>query len=129
MRKFNITVLNKYNLSVSDIPRLKVINEDKLSEPLFWRNNIINAWCISKSIGSNADKQYCTDNEIWLGIYDKPYYGHRVHFHVSAYGGMCKYSFDRFYDPSEIETEMDFKTHEECLRILNKLLDDKILAL
>ena len=128
MKKFKIVVPNKYNLTVQDIKNLKIIDESKISEPLFWRNNVIGAWCISKSVGTVADWQFSTDNEIWLGIYDRCYRGSRIHFRVSAYGGMCSYSFNRFYDPSEIESELDFKTHEECLRILNYLLDEQILC-
>lgn len=53
---------NKYNLTTKKIRQLKVRNESKVCEPLFWRNNVINAWCISKDIGTDADKRYGTDN-------------------------------------------------------------------
>ena len=128
MKKFKIVVPNKYNLTVWDIKHLKIVDESKISEPLFWRNSVVGAWCISKSIGTDADRQFSTDNEIWLGIYDRSYRGSRIHFRVSAYGGICNYNFKYFYNPSEIESELDFKTHEECLRILNHLLDEQILS-
>ena len=35
-------VKNKYNLTYKDLSRLKVLNRDKICEPLFWRNNVIN---------------------------------------------------------------------------------------
>ena len=120
---------NKYNLKVSDIKKMIVVDETKLCEPLFWRNNVINAWCISKSIGSNADRRFCSDNGIWFGIYDKPYYGKRVHFDATAWGGMAKYVFKEFFNPKEIENERDLETQEEALKVLNMLLDEKIIKL
>lgn len=81
-------VENKYNLKPSDINKLIVKDRSKIKEPLFWRNNVINAWCILKSIGTDADRRFCDDNEVWIGIYDKPYYRHEVHYHCTCWGGM-----------------------------------------
>lgn len=36
-------VENKYNLTMKKIKKLKVGDEFKIKEPLFWRNNVINA--------------------------------------------------------------------------------------
>lgn len=36
-------VENKYNLKPSDINKLIVKDRSKIKEPLFWRNNVINA--------------------------------------------------------------------------------------
>lgn len=123
----NPKIENKYNLKVADIKRMEVADESKLCEPLFWRNDVINAWCISRSIGTDADKKYCNDNEIWLGIYDKPYYGRRVHFYASCWGGMGSYRFKEFFNIKEIESEKDLETQEETLKILNILLDEGIV--
>lgn len=76
-------VKNKYNLTMKKINNLKIGDESKICEPLFWRNNVVSAWCISKDIGTDADKRYGTDNSFWIGIYDEPYYGKR--FHVKCY--------------------------------------------
>ena len=122
-------VKNKYYLKVSDIKRMKVADESKIKEPLFWRNNVINAWCISKSIGTDADRRFCADNEIWFGIYDKPYYGRRIHFHANCWGGMCRYNFKEFFNTKEVENERDLETQEEALKILNMLLDEGIIKL
>lgn len=81
-------VLNKYNLTLKTARKLEVGDESKICEPLFWRNNVINAWCISRSIGTDVDRKFCNDNEIWIGIYDEPYYHRRVHIHVNCWGGM-----------------------------------------
>lgn len=122
-------VENKYNLKVADIKRMEVADESKLCEPLFWRNDVINAWCISRSIGTDADRRFCADNEIWFGIYDKPYYRRRIHFHASCWGGMAKYEFKNFFDMKEVENERDLETQEETLKILNMLLDEGIIKL
>ena len=36
-------VLNKYNLTLKTARKLEVGDESKICEPLFWRNNVINA--------------------------------------------------------------------------------------
>lgn len=48
-------VENKYNLKPGDIPNLVILDRSKIRSPLFWRNDVINAWCISGSVGSDAD--------------------------------------------------------------------------
>lgn len=121
-------IKNKYHLKPSDINKLVVNDCSKIKEPLFWRNDVINAWCISKSIGTDADRKYCTDNSVWIGIYDKPYYRHEVHCYCTCWGGMGKYNFKKFFDYQEIETEKDLETQETLLQYINQLLDEGILA-
>lgn len=36
-------VLNKYNLTLKTARKLEVGDESKICEPLFWRNNAVNA--------------------------------------------------------------------------------------
>lgn len=122
-------VENKYNLKPSDINKLVVNDRSKIKEPLFWRNDVINAWCISKSIGTDADRKYCTDNSVWIGIYDKPYYCHEVHCYCTCWGGMGRYNFNEFFNYREIETEKDLETQEILLQYINRLLDKGILAI
>ena len=122
-------VKNKYNLTMKKINKLKVGDESKIKEPLFWRNNVINAWCINRIIGTDDDVKYGTDNHIWIGIYDKPYYNRRIHVRCSCYGGMCFYKFDKFFRYEDIEYENDFKTQEELLRTVNMLIDEGILVI
>ena len=64
-------VQNKYNLKFSDIGKMIVIDREALTKKPFWRNNVINAWCLSETTEkSNADSYYCTYNEYWIGFYD-----------------------------------------------------------
>lgn len=122
-------VENKYNLTMKKIHKLKVGDESKINEPLYWRNNVVNAWCISKSIGTDQDRRYGTDNEYWIGVYDKPYYNHRVHAHCNCWGGMGTYRFNKFYRDKDIEHENDLQTQEELLRTINMLIDEGILVI
>lgn len=120
---------NKYNLKPSDVGRMVVVDRSKLKEPLFWRNDVINAWCISKSIGTDWERRYCNDNSVWIGIYDKPYYKKDVHYRCDCWGGMGNYKFKSFFDMREIEREKDLETQETLLEYLNMLLDEGIVEL
>jgi len=40
------TVKNKYNLTMAKIRKLKIVDRSKVGKPLFWRNDVIGAWCI-----------------------------------------------------------------------------------
>ena len=114
-------VPNKYELIGSDLTHLELGDRSKVHEPLFWRNNVINAWCISKTTDP------MDGDEFWLGIYDEPYRRKLVHAHFDAYGGMCSYNITQFYEPSEIENMHDLRIQEDALEILNKLLDEGII--
>ena len=64
------TVKNKYNLTMAKIRKLKIVDRSKVGKPLFWRNDVIGAWCIVGSAGNKMDVVFGTDNEFWIGIYD-----------------------------------------------------------
>jgi len=124
-------VENKYNLKPSDISKLKILDRSKIKEPLFWRNDVIDAWCITKTIGSYDDHRFCDDNSMWIGIYDetaKSYAG-RIRSYCTSYGGMCGYDFNTFFDYTEIENEKDLQTQEALLKYVNQLIDEGILGL
>ena len=122
-------VENKYNLKFSDIKNLQIVDRSRICEPLFWRNDVVGAWCISREIGSRKDIEFCTNNEVWIGIYDKPYYGKLIHCNCYSYGGVCGYNFKRFFNEKEIENELDLQTHEFIVETINMLIDEGILAL
>ena len=124
-------VENKYNLNINKIKKLKIGDRSKISEPLFWRNNVINAWCISGSSGTDADHRFGTDDGYWIGIYDenaKSYAG-KFRFNFSSYGGMCSYNFTSFYRSKDIENENDLRIQELFLEKINYLIDNGILIL
>lgn len=119
-------VSNKYNLTIDKIKKLKVneLKRNLICEPLFWRNNVISAWCICESFSHPE-----ISTEYWIGIYDidaKAYKG-KFRFYFSAFGGMCNYKFKRFFDYSEIENELDLCVQEAFLEKINYLIDNQIL--
>lgn len=122
-------VKNKYNLTIPQIKKLVIKDRSQVCAPLFWRNNVISAWCISGHAGAKADERFSTDNEYWLGIYDedaKAYKG-KFRFEFSTYGGMCGYRFNKFFQPADIECENDLLIQERFLEKINELLDKGIL--
>lgn len=125
------TVPNKYNLNIKKIKKLKIGNRELICEPLFWRNNVISAWCISGSAGSQADCRFGTDNGYWMAIYDddaKAYAG-KFRIDFSSYGGMCGYVFNSFYQPKDIENENDLRVQELFLEKINYLIDNGVLIM
>ena len=127
----NPEVCNKYKLTIKDIKKLKVGNRALIGEPVFWRNNVINAWCISGSSGTEADHRFGTDNGYWIGIYDedaKAYAG-KFRINFSTYGGMCGYNFNSFFKPKDIENENDLRIQELFLEKINYLIDNGILVI
>lgn len=124
------TVNNKYNLTMAKIRRLKVVDRSKVCKPLFWRNDVIGAWCIVGSAGSDMDIRFGTDNEFWIGIYDdnaKTYAG-KFRVHLTSYGGMCDYKFNQFFREKDIENDNDLLIQEKFLSKINELIDCGVLA-
>lgn len=119
-------VENKYNLTISKIRQLQVADRSKVNRPMFWRNNVVNAWCISDSVGPDYDA-----TEYWIGIYDedaKEYAG-QFKFNFATYGGMCGYDFEEFFKKRDIEHESDFVIQEKFLKKINELIDAGILSI
>ncbi|MBD5589235.1 hypothetical protein [Clostridium botulinum] len=124
-------VKNKYNLKFSDIKKLKINNRSKICEPLFWRNNMIEAWCISENtMKNNLDIVFGTYNVYWLGIHDEDSKKkQKIEICCTAYGGMVNYNFEEFFNYREIENEDDLEIQEKLLKKINQLIDKKILVL
>lgn len=127
----NSIVDNKYNLTLPIIKKLKVVDRSQLKSPLFWRNDVIKAWCISGNAGSAADQRYGTDNSFWIGIYDEnaPSYAGRFRVYLTSYGGMCGYTFHHFFCPDDIRCENDILIQERFLQKINLLLDIGVLKM
>ena len=124
------TVENKYNLTMAKIRKLKIVDRSQIGKPLFWRNDVIGAWCIVGSAGSDMDIRFGTDNEFWIGIYDdkaKAYAG-KFRVHLMSYGGMCGYKFNQFFREKDIENDNDLLIQEKFLSKINELIDLGILS-
>ena len=110
----NPRVPNKYDLTIEKIKNLKVNDTSKFGEPIFWRNDVVNAWCIS------GGTRY---NSYWIGFYDNGTF----RFTISCYEDMCWYNFKEFYKIEEIEIIDDFLVQEMFLEKINYLIDEGIL--
>ena len=122
-------VPNKYDLTPEKIRGLK-FDRSKIGEPVFWRNNVISAWCITRDTAKDKnDYMFGTYDSFWLGIYDDDAeaYAGKLRFYFDSYGGMCSYEFKKFYNYSEIEYELDLEIQEMALEVLNQLIDDGVL--
>lgn len=121
-------VKNKYNLTYKDLSKLKVLNRDKICEPLFWRNNVIEAWCITQKTRDNG---FGDESSFLLRVYDedaKAYKG-KIRVCFDSYGGMFGYKFKKFFDYEDIDNELDLEIQEKFISTISYLLDEKILEL
>lgn len=124
-------VENKYNLTVPKIRKLKVGSRTLASCPLFWRNDVIAAWCINATFGGATAIAAGAESSYWIGIYDedaKAYAG-KVRCHFSSYGGMCSYEFRDFFKPKDIDNLQDLELQESFLEKINELIDLGILII
>ena len=125
-------VENKYNLKPKDIQKAVIIDYDKLHKSPFWRNDVVQAWCLSETtIKNRKDDEYGCYNEYWIGFYDKDAksYAGKIRLNCYAYGGMCSYNFKKFFDPKEISCEIDLEIQEKLLKRINWLIDEGIVEI
>ena len=125
-------VENKYNLKPKDIQKAVVLDFERLHTTPFWRNNVVNAWCLSETtIKNRKDDEYGCYNEYWIGFYDadaKAYAG-KIRMYCCAFGGMCHYNFKSFFNPEEIDCEIDLEIQEKLLARINWLIDERIIEI
>lgn len=122
--KKTIENINVHGLTLKNIKKL-LVNRDLVNKDSgFWRNNVVKAWCISGQCGIDS-YPICDADEYWLGVYDKSNKdgSAKIDVHFSAFSGMCSYTFDKFFDPAEIETEDDYKIQTMFIKRMNDLID------
>lgn len=125
------TVENKYNLKLADIKNLEVLDRSQIKGPLFWRNDVVHAWCVSENTAKTPkDHEYGAYNDYWIGIYDEdaPAYKGKIRVALTSFGGMATYKFKEFFNPKEIENELDLEIQEKLLNKINYLIDNGILG-
>lgn len=130
MRKSRVE--NKYNLKPKDIQKAIILDYDRLHKPPFWRNDVVQAWCLSETtIKNRKDDEYGCYSEYWIGFYDKDAkaYAGKIRLDCSAYGGMCNYNFTKFFDTKEIDCEIDLEIQEKLLKRINWLIDEGIIEI
>ena len=125
-------VENKYNLKPKDIQKAVILDYDKLHQPPFWRNDVIGAWCLSETTIKNAkDDEFGCYNEYWIGFYDRDAksYAGKIRLKCYAYGGMCGYNFNTFFNPKDIDCEIDLEIQEKLLSRMNWLIDEGVIEI
>lgn len=122
-------VKNKYNIKPKDIQKAIIFDYEKLTQPPFWRNNVVGAWCLSDGSGKGYYGNHM--DSYWIGFYDedaKSYAG-KIRLSCTAYEGMCSYNFKEFFDYREIENEVDLELQEKLLDRINWLIDKGIVKI
>ena len=118
-------VPNKYNIRPQDIHKFTVLDWEKLKK-YTWFNTAMNSPCWCHLEGSNGGGFYGDDaDEFWIGFYENG----KVDYWFTSYEGMCGYEFDTFYDANHIHNKYDMAVQVNAMRYINKLLDEKIIAI
>lgn len=122
-------VKNKYNLKPKDIQNAIVLDYDRLCNPPFWRNDVVQAWCLSGGSGKGYYDGFM--NSYWIGFYDKDAkeYAGKIRMNCSTMEDMCDYTFKNFFDYKEIEYEVDLELQEKVLERINWLIDEGIIKI
>lgn len=115
-------VENKYNIKPKDIEKAIILLPDKLKEEPFWRNNVVNAYCLSGGAGKGY---YGHMDSYWIGFYDDE----KIKLKCTAMEDMCSYNFKEFFNFKEIENLADLELQEKLLSIMNWLIDEKIIEI
>ena len=118
---------NKYNLRVSDIENLKVIDSHRLVVTLMRMPHSDSYMSLyHHTEGCNLEGDYCYDDEFWI-MFDVKM--NTINCRFTKYRGMTPYVFDEFYDPDTITRVQDFWVQVNALRFLTDLIDKEILGL
>lgn len=120
---------NKYHLKPKDIEKAIILDFDKLHQAPFWRNNVVQAWCLSGGTGKGLYGDWI--NSYWIGFYDldAKFYAGKIRLNCNTMEDMCHYKFKRFFDYTEIENELDLELQEKLLERINWLIDEKIIEI
>lgn len=117
---------NKYNLTPKNIKNLKILDWEKLKKET-WHNEAMsdgNWWCHLE--GCNLTGKYDDEDEFWIG-FNKD--NNEIDCDFTAFGGMCGYYFDEFYNINDIENKYDMNMQANVIRWLNEMIDEGILGI
>ena len=119
-----IVDINKYKLTLKNIKQLKVNRDLVNKENGFWRNEAIQGWCISGSVGVD-EYPICDATEYWLGVFDKPKKDGsvKVDCHFTCWSGMGGYTFDKFFDKKDIENRDQYAIQYRFISRMNELIE------
>lgn len=122
-------IQNKYNIKPKDLEKAVILNYDRVFQPPFWRNDAVQAWCLSDGSGKGFYGGWM--DSYWIGFYDKDAkaYASKIRLSCSSMENMCNYNFKKFFDYSEIHNETDLELQEKLLERINWLIDEKIISI
>lgn len=122
-------IKNKYNLKPKDIEKAVILDYNRLHQSPFWRNDVVQAWCLVGGSGKGFYGDWI--DSYWIGFYDKDAksYANKIRLSCTSHEEMCGYNFKNFFDFAEIENEVDLELHEKLLERINWLIDEKIIAI
>ena len=83
-------------------------------------------WYCHLEGSQSAGQSYEDEDEFWIGFQEDT---NKINCYFSSFGGMCGYTFNKFYDPQHIHNQFDINVQVNALRWLNKMIDEKILSL
>lgn len=122
-------VKNQYDLKPKDIEKAVILDYDRLHKSPFWRNDVVQAWCLSGGSGKGYYDGWM--DSYWIGFYDKDAksYASKIRLSCRAMEDMCNYNFKSFFDYTEIDNEVDLELQEKLLERINWLIDERIIKI
>lgn len=114
-------VKNKYHLSPSDIPKLKIVDRNKLREAPFVRNGSLFAWELAGRAG--LDEQGIPVAAYHLLFKDNG----SVILHFTGPEGLK--SIESFYDRKDLHCPADLQIQEMFLKKINALIDAGVFVI
>ena len=117
---------NKYQLTPKSIKKLKILDWNRLKQETWYNKAMTSGNWYCHLEGCNLSGRYDDESSFWIGFNKN---NNKIDCHFSCYDGMCRYSFDNFYQMKDIENRLDMNVQVNAIRWLNQMIDEKILGL
>lgn len=117
---------NKYNFTPKSLKKLKILDWERLKQKT-WLNKAMTSgtwWCHLEGC-QRENQKYDEENEFWIGFNEN---NNEIDYYFTAFGGMCSYNFDKFYDMKFIENKYDMQVQVNAIKWLNMMIEEGILG-
>ena len=107
-------------------PELFIKDTKLLDKYDLWENNAMTPKhiCHIKSFGSDADREYETENTFWFGLNTKT---NVLEIKCDSYGGMCNFNFTKDDLNNPDLSDIDRECIEYTYNLIDELLKNKII--